>query len=121
MDCQDRRLQFNIMNTINDVLSLKKLYSHRKNQAHKTLGTYLKKLYRLLQSVILFLRQVKYSTIQLLFASEIAKGGICMYIFRASRKLPDGTIIYARDYGKRGFPIWIGPGPEPESTRHVYY
>ena len=32
-----------------------------------------------------------------------------MYIFRASRKLPDGTKIYARDYGKRGFPIWIRP------------
>ena len=44
-----------------------------------------------------------------------------MYIFRASRKLSDGTKIYARDYGKRGFPIWIGPGPEPEATRHVYY
>ena len=44
-----------------------------------------------------------------------------MYIFRASRKLPDGTKIYARDYGKRGFPIWIGPGSEPEATKHVYY
>lgn len=54
-------------------------------------------------------------------ASEIAKGESFMYIIRASRKLPDGTVIYARDYGKRGFPIWIGPGPEPESTKHVYY
>ena len=45
-----------------------------------------------------------------------------MYIIRASRTLPDGTKIYARDYGKkRGFPIWIGPGPEPEAIRHVYY
>lgn len=32
-----------------------------------------------------------------------------MYIFRASKKTKDGTIIYARDYGKRAFKIWIGP------------
>ncbi len=44
-----------------------------------------------------------------------------MYIIRASITLKDGTKIYARDYGKRGFPIWIGPGTEPESTRRVYY
>ena len=42
-----------------------------------------------------------------------------MYIIRASRKLPDGTVIYARDYGKRGFPIWIGPGPEPEEENRI--
>lgn len=54
-------------------------------------------------------------------ASENAKGEMYMYIIRASRTLPDGTKIYARDYGKRGFPIWIGPGPEPEAIRHVYY
>lgn len=36
-----------------------------------------------------------------------------MYIFRASRRLKDGTVIYAKDYGKRAFRIWIGPGPEP--------
>ncbi len=42
---------------------------------------------------------------------------IDMYIFRASKKLKDGTVIYARDYGLRGFPIWIGPGPEPEKPK----
>ena len=98
-----------------------KLLFIQKNQAHKTLGTYQKKLYQLLRSAILFPRQDEYSTIQFLLASEIAKGESFMYIIRASRKLPDGTVIYARDYGKRGFPIWIGPGPEPEATKHVYY
>lgn len=44
-----------------------------------------------------------------------------MYIIRASITLKDGTKIYARDYGKRGFPIWIGSGPEPLSDRHVHY
>ena len=28
-------------------------------------------------------------------------------IFRASIHLKDGSIIYAKDYGIRGFPIWI--------------
>ena len=28
-------------------------------------------------------------------------------IFRASIHLKDGTKIYAREYGIRGFPIWI--------------
>lgn len=31
-----------------------------------------------------------------------------MYILRASITLKDGTKIYARDYGKRAFRIWIG-------------
>lgn len=39
-----------------------------------------------------------------------------MYILRASRTLKDGTKIYARDYGKKAFRIWIGPGPEPAKT-----
>lgn len=33
-----------------------------------------------------------------------------MYIFRASIILKDGTKIYARDYGKRAFRIWVGSG-----------
>ena len=37
-----------------------------------------------------------------------------MYILRASRRTKDGGVIYARDYGKRAFRIWIGPGPEPD-------
>lgn len=36
-----------------------------------------------------------------------------MYILRASITLKDGSKIYAKDYGKRAFRIWIGPGPEP--------
>lgn len=28
-------------------------------------------------------------------------------IFRASITLRNGEVIYARDYGMRGFPIWI--------------
>ncbi len=35
------------------------------------------------------------------------------YIFRASMKLKDGTVIYARDYGLRGFKIYIS-GPNAE-------
>lgn len=35
-----------------------------------------------------------------------------MYIFRASITTKDGTKIYARDYGKRAFRIWIGPRHE---------
>lgn len=29
------------------------------------------------------------------------------YVFRASRKLEDGSVIYARDYGKRAFKIYL--------------
>lgn len=35
-----------------------------------------------------------------------------MYIFRASKTLKDGTKIFAKDYGKKAFPIWVGSGPE---------
>ena len=35
-----------------------------------------------------------------------------------SRTLKDGTKIYAKDYGKRAFRIWIGPGREPESKKN---
>ncbi len=42
-----------------------------------------------------------------------------MYILRASKKKKDGTVIYARDYGKRAFPIWIGPGPEPIQIKNA--
>lgn len=51
VECLDKQLQFNIMNIINDVSSSKS-FIHRKNQAHKTLGTYRKKLYQLLRSAI---------------------------------------------------------------------
>lgn len=34
-----------------------------------------------------------------------------MYIFRASITLRDGSKIYARDYGKRAFKIWVS-GPK---------
>jgi hypothetical protein len=29
------------------------------------------------------------------------------FIFRASITLPDGRKIYARDYGKKAFKIWL--------------
>lgn len=44
---------------------------------------------------------------------KFEKGGIAMYILRASTTTKDGTKIYARDYGKRAFRIWIGPGSKP--------
>lgn len=31
-----------------------------------------------------------------------------MYIFRTSITLKDGTKIYAKNYGKKAFRIWIG-------------
>ena len=30
------------------------------------------------------------------------------YIFRASKKLKDGSTIYAKDYGLKAFKIYIG-------------
>ena len=36
-----------------------------------------------------------------------------MYIIRASFTDKNGVKHYAKEYGKRGFRIWIGPGPEP--------
>lgn len=41
------------------------------------------------------------------------KGDGHMYIFRASFTKKDGTKVYAKDYGKRAFPIWIGSGKKP--------
>lgn len=35
-----------------------------------------------------------------------------MYIFRASITTKDGIKIYAKDYGKRAFRIWIGSRPK---------
>lgn len=39
-----------------------------------------------------------------------------MYIFRASIT-KNGQKIYAKDYGKKAFRLWVGPGPEPESQK----
>lgn len=33
-----------------------------------------------------------------------------MYIYRASITTKDGVKIYAKDYGKRAFRIWVEPG-----------
>ena len=33
------------------------------------------------------------------------------FIFRASIKTKDGQVLYARDYGKKAFKIWIS-GPK---------
>ena len=40
-----------------------------------------------------------------------------MYIFLTYITTKDGTKLYARDYGKRAFRIWIGPGPEPIKSK----
>ena len=37
-----------------------------------------------------------------------------MYIFRTKITLKNGTVIYAMNYGKKAFKIWIGPGKEPK-------
>ena len=36
------------------------------------------------------------------------------YIFRASITLPDGTVLYAKKFGKRAFRIPISPDKEDE-------
>lgn len=61
----------------------------------------------------LILRRFKYNTLVILLQVKIAKEGDSMYILRASTTTKDGTKIYAKDYGKRAFRIWVGPGPEP--------
>lgn len=33
-----------------------------------------------------------------------------MYIFRSKMTTKDGAVIYAKDYGKKAFKIWIGSG-----------
>ena len=30
-----------------------------------------------------------------------------MYIFRSTITLKNGTVLYAKDYGKRAFKIWV--------------
>lgn len=42
----------------------------------------------------------------LALVNPVSKAGKRL-IFRASIHLKDGTKIYAREYGIRGFPIWI--------------
>lgn len=36
-----------------------------------------------------------------------------MFIFRASFTTKDGKKVYARDYGKKAFKIWIGSKTKP--------
>lgn len=38
-----------------------------------------------------------------------------MYIFRSTITLKDGTVIYAKNYGKKAFRIWIGPNSEEKN------
>ncbi len=41
-----------------------------------------------------------------------------MYILRASITKKDGTKIYAKDYGKRAFKIWIGSSSKPVKKKN---
>lgn len=36
-----------------------------------------------------------------------------MYIFRTWITTKDGSKIYAKDYGKKAFRIWVGQSTEP--------
>lgn len=42
-----------------------------------------------------------------------------MYIFRTSMTV-NGIKIYAKDYGKKAFRIWIGPGKETDDDPAIY-
>ena len=44
------------------------------------------------------------------------KGECDMYIFRTTITR-NGQKIYAKDYGKKAFRLWIGPEPEPKSKK----
>lgn len=76
------------------------------------LGCLLKSL-TAIQLVCNYSSQNNYSIAVRLSQAEFVKGGEPMYIFRTSITLKDGTKIYAKDYGKKAFRIWIGPDPEP--------
>jgi hypothetical protein len=39
-----------------------------------------------------------------------------MYIFRAWIT-KNGRRIYAKDYGKKAFKLWVGPSPEPQRKK----
>lgn len=75
---------------------------------------YLLKSISTAQQVMIFSEQLNYNAVAVLSQVEIAKGGNTMYIFRAWITTKDGEKIYAKNYGKRAFRIWIGPGPEPK-------
>ena len=65
---------------------------------------------------MVFSKQLNYSTVAILFQAKLdklEKGVVRMYIFRAWITTKDGVKIYAKDYGKKAFRIWVGPGPEP--------
>jgi hypothetical protein len=51
-----------------------------------------------------------------LFAIILFGKEIIMYIFRASKTV-NGQKIYAKDYGKKAFPIWVGPKGKQEKNK----
>lgn len=65
------------------------------------------------QLVINYSSKIIISPVGVLSQVKFAKGGMLMYIYRAWITTKDGEKIYAKNYGKRAFRIWIGPGPEP--------
>ena len=42
-----------------------------------------------------------------------------MYIYRTWITTKDGSKIYAKDYGKKAFRIWVGPDPEPVKSNQL--
>lgn len=66
---------------------------------------------------IFFSQQLDYSIASILFQVQFEKGEKIMYVLRASYTKKDGSKVYAKDYGKRAFPIWIGPEPKPKPKK----
>lgn len=57
--------------------------------------------------------KLDYITAVILWQVFCWEDGELMYILRASFTDKNGVKHYAKEYGKRAFKIWIGPGPEP--------
>lgn len=59
------------------------------------------------QSSWLNISQNYFNTVERLSQEKCERRKMLMYIFRACITTKDGNKIYARDYGKKAFKIWV--------------
>ena len=114
VECQFKRQEYSIKYaTKHDVME--KSFTQKKPSTRGTWSLVEKRL--CCSTGIILSRQSNYSTVKPLLARRILKkGGVAMYIFRTSITTKDGTKLYAKDYGKKAFKIWIGRGSEPNKN-----